>query len=793
MKRRDHIRRLLFRHRRRTLAVVGIALLATALLLVIILAGVGFSRAHLASPPATLWLTDRNGHFLGAVSGEADGRLGFWPVGHPLWRAEAALLAIEDRNFWDHSGVDPLAVARAAGQNLLHGRRISGASTIAMQVARMQRPADRTWSAKLTEASTALALVARYGRRALLQHYLQLAPYGNEVHGIAFAARWYFDKPVEDLSWAEVVFLTALPQAPGLMNPYTERGRRRARERAVRILDALVAQGRLSGEEASDARKGLEILQIRARPAREPATLHALLALASALQGDPPASPRIRSTLDLDVQRMAVAEVEALVRDRAADGVQNGALLVVDLADQSVLAAVGSGGFNDDTPGGALDFTRIRRSPGSTLKPFIYALALQDGLIEATTPLDDLQRARDGIGNADGRFLGPLLPAAALGNSRNVPAVALVEQLGVERVFALFRRLGLHHQTRLGDGYGLGLALGGLPVRMVDLAHAMTTLAGDGRLRPLRWRMEAPQVEGDLVFTPEIARQIAGFLSDGPSRLPTFTQLAHLPFPVAIKTGTSAGWRDGWAVAWTRRYLVVAWAGRPDGRPMRRVGGAQVADEVAVDLLQRLHPDAHLGLDDVGFPPPAGWHSETVCALSGHAATPACDRLTTVWRSPDAGPLPRCTTHVQLEVDGRTGALAGPETAPAFRERRSFVDLPGRYADWMAQNGLRAPPGRPRDPNPLQQGRAPKLRITSPRNGAEVLRDPEAPLGLGTLALTVAVDPPGAEVLWSIDGVPFALVGPPYSVRWPLEPGEHFIEARVPYTNVRDVVKLVAR
>ena len=216
--------------------------LAVAGLVLAVLAGVGFSRSALEVPPPSRWITDRDGAFLGVVPGAPDGRLGFWPVEGRLWRVEAALLAIEDRRFWQHPGVDVAAIGRAIQQNLRAGRRVSGASTVAMQVARMQRPAERSWGAKLTEAATAVALVVRHGRRAVLEHYLRLAPYGNEVHGFVFAARWYFDKPAADLSWAEIAFLSAIPQAPGLMNPYTERGRGRARARALRILEALEAQ-----------------------------------------------------------------------------------------------------------------------------------------------------------------------------------------------------------------------------------------------------------------------------------------------------------------------------------------------------------------------------------------------------------------------------------------------------------------------------------------------------------------------------------------------------------------------
>ncbi|MCB9548752.1 MAG: transglycosylase domain-containing protein [Myxococcales bacterium] len=765
--------------------------LAVAGLVLAVLAGVGFSRSALEVPPPSRWITDRDGAFLGVVPGAPDGRLGFWPVEGRLWRVEAALLAIEDRRFWQHPGVDVAAIGRAIQQNLRAGRRVSGASTVAMQVARMQRPAERSWGAKLTEAATAVALVVRHGRRAVLEHYLRLAPYGNEVHGFVFAARWYFDKPAADLSWAEIAFLSAIPQAPGLMNPYTERGRGRARARALRILEALEAQAVITAAEHAEAVNSLERLQIRQRPAREPSTLHALFTLAD---GD---APRVRTTLDVGLQRFAAAEVARTVDAFAADGAQNAAALVVDLADMGVRAAVGSAGFGDEARDGALDYTRVLRSPGSALKPLLYAQALQDGLIDAASPLDDLQRAQDGIGNADGRFLGPLLPAAALGNSRNVPAVALVERLGVDRVYGLFRRLGLHHDAAPAEAYGLGLALGALPVRLVDVAAATAVLARDGRFAPLRWRMDDPTPAGERVFPAEITRQIQGFLADPQARLPSFPRLGHaeLPFPVALKTGSSAGWRDAWTVAWTPRFLVVTWVGRPDWHPMKRVSGYKAAAKLAVALLRHLHPDAHLGMADVGFPPPEGWHAEAVCALSGLAPTAACDRVASVWRPADAPPRAACDQHVAVELDARTGGPATVDTPAALRERRVFVDLPGRYAAWMERAGLRRPPTRiaAGGPAALRQGQRLQVRILSPQAGAELLRNPESPDALGTVALEVAVDPPVPQVLWSVDGAPVALVGPPYATRWVLAPGEHVIEVAVPHTDTRDRVRIVAR
>lgn len=785
-----------------TLLIAGMAALC--------LGAWAMQHATLRAPSPTVWLADRHGKFLLADSPSGrlpsaasqtppcryaaqdsakcrrESRLGFWPTGErPPHRIVAATLAIEDRAFFDHGGVELSAVVRAVWQNLKAGRRISGASTLAMQVARMQRPQARTWSAKITEAATAIALVQRNGHRAVLAHYLRLAPYGNNVHGAGFAARWYFDKPLADLSWAEAAFLAGLPQAPGRMNPYASTGLRRATARAHRVLDALADQGALDPAALGLARAELNTLSIRPRPERPLETLHTALRLAAE-----PGPPDRRTSLDFEVQAQVIAAIEAAMPDLQDRGAQEAAAMVIDTQTWQVRAAVGGRNWAN----GALDFTRLPRSPGSVLKPFIFATALDDGLIDQTSVLDDLARTKDEIGNADGRFLGPMLPAAALANSRNVPAVHLVDRLGVPAVFDLFRRLGLHTQPSGGRHYGLGLAVGALPTRMVDVLTAYTTLAGDGRLHALRWWADAaPNAPGPRIFRAPTVRQIAGFLSDPQARLPSFPRMGHseLPFPAAIKTGTSAAWRDAWAVGYSERYLVGVWVGRPDGQPMQRLTGYRAGARIAKQILLDLHPESRQGLSDLGFRPPKNWQRTAVCALSGHAPTPACDAQIHVHRAPGSTPLTACTQHVRLRVDARTGAPATADTPLAMTEARTFVDLPDRYADWMAHRNLKRPPYRA-PARPVAQ-RAPRVNILEPLNGTEVIRDPEAPDGVTTLALRAAA-PPDVQVLWTIDGAPVAVSEAPHTLRWPVEAGAHTILARIALTDVEAApVRIVVR
>ena len=322
-------------------------------------------HARLVSPPPTFLLRDRHGQFLGEVGaarGPARGNreeteLGYWPVPELPPRVVAATLALEDRHFPSHPGVDPRAVARALLQNLRHGERVSGASTLAMQVARMQRPGSRGYLRKAGEAITAVLLTARYGRTEVLRHYLRIVPYGNRIHGIAYAARRYFDKPVEDLSWAEIAFLAGIPQAPGKMNVFLPAGRRRAVERGQRVLRDLAARGVLSAAELELAERQLAALRIPYKGRRAEESLHAVLRLEALLGGlrESRAQPLVATTLDLDLQREVAWRTDRAVRNWADRGAGNAAVIVVDVRSHEVLAWVGSADYFDQGQAGAID------------------------------------------------------------------------------------------------------------------------------------------------------------------------------------------------------------------------------------------------------------------------------------------------------------------------------------------------------------------------------------------------------------------------------------------------------
>ena len=751
---------------RRLLAAAVVALCAAWLAWI----GLAASRCRLVTVTPTVQLRDRTGEFLGEVGAAGDDRLGFWPADPLPDRVVAATLALEDRRFDRHPGVDPLAIGRALRQNHDAGRRVSGASTLAMQVARMQDPGPRTVGRKLTEALTAVLLVDRYGRDAVLRQYLTLAPYGNNVYGIGYAARRYFDKPTEDLSWAETALLAAIPQSPGARNLLERDGRARAISRARRILDQLALDGVIDPVDHAMALRELLALRPIERAIRPASTLHPVLALERRIAADPTGwDPIVRTSLDLGLQGTVQGILRNAVLAWEDRGAGNAAAVVVDLDTFQVLADVGSTDWNDSSRSGAIDFSRTPRYPGSTLKPFLYAHAMDRGVLRPDTIMDDLARGPDGIGNADGRFLGPLLPRVSLANSRNVPAIALTRAVGLDETWSLLARLGLHDDRLPASHYGLGLAIGGMPVPLLDLVRGWGPLATDGRLRELQWTADAVRPPGEPVFSPQVSAWTALALSDPMARLPTFPRMGNgeLPFPAAFKTGTSPDHRDAWTVAFTDRYLVAVWVGHPDWRPMEGLSGYRAASGLARRILLALHPTEADGLSDLSFPSPEGWEGVRLCPLSGQRAGDHCTGTFVEQLPPEHVPTGICAVH-RLE------------------EGRVVVDLPARYAAWQAESGL---------PGAVSIGAADapvRLSLLSPDDGSRVAADPESPQS--TLRLAVAVEPPVDAVVWLVDGEPWAVVEAPYEVRWPLSAGLHTFEARLPYRPERSgAVTVLAR
>jgi len=761
-------------HGRPTLRRTVLASLVVSTALLVWLVVRAHARAQLISPASTALFEDVRGRYL---SEGTHGRLGFWPVPEPVpERIAACVIAIEDHRFARHGGVDARGLVRAVWNNL-RGRPRQGASTLAMQVIRMQDPRPRTLIAKLEEMIAARIITARHGRDAVLAQYLRLAPQGNRIHGVAYAARRYFQKPPADLSWSEAALLAALPKAPGRFNLYKPIGLARAKRRAGLVLDHLRERGRIDVETHARARALLASLVIPERELRPFNSTHAILRLHEEVVGE--VGKPVRTTLDLDIQDRVDALAYATITRLRPRGAGNIAAVVLEREGGAVRAYLGSDFYDDETYAGAIDYARTPRSSGSTLKPFLYALGLERGHFTPDTVLPDLPLRITYPGgqyaarNFDARYLGPMLYRRALANSRNVPALIVLQTCGVTESLAFLRELGLVDARHDAAHYGLGLAIGGAYVTLMDLVGAYAVLANDGLAVVPRWREDAPvEARPRRLISEEAARLVTRFLADPAARLPSFARGGALEqaFPTAVKTGTSNGFRDAWAVAFSRRYVVGVWIGHPDHLEMNGVGGAEAAALVG-EIMGFLHPDAMRGIGEEPFPEPRGYRKRMLCPLSGQAATEHC-------RAPSLELLPASyepavnLTHARFAVDRATGAVAGPglpDDAIAIVER---VRLPPIYDGWAARQGFAS--------SPEVGGTPAEIAIASPSAGSRLRLDPDLPARYQTLALRARVTPRVPEVTWYVNGEPFARAAFPYELRWPMRPGTHSFQVRFP-------------
>ncbi len=763
---------------------------ACPLFLIGVFALVITADSTLHAPTPSRLILDRRGDYLGEVPGDGES-LGFWPPPEALpERIVRATLETEDRSFYEHRGVHLPSAARAVKQNLSAGRIVSGASTLAMQVARMQAgPGGRNLWRKLREAVEAMLLVHEHGHDRVLRQYLTLAPYGHRVRGVSRAARLYFAKPVEDLSWMQAAWLAGLPQSPGRMDPWEERGLQRGLKRAHRILRTLHARGLITRDELEQA-VGSELGLVE-KPRRRPEALHAVLEWSR--RAGAREEPVLESTLDLSMQSTAAEILRRNLARNASLGAGNTAGIVVDRHTGEILAYVGSSDYFSEETRGAIDYVRTRRSPGSTLKPFIYALGMERrGYTAATqlpdTPLDVEQD--DGRvylpENINHAFLGPLLLRNALGNSRNIPALRALSDVGVEPLLRLLERGGVEYIDWTPGAYGLGLAIGNLPVTLEELVALYGVLANEGEHLPLRRFTRHPAQPRERLFSRASAQTITHVLSDPLARRPSFPAGSALDFDyaVAVKTGTSQGYRDAWTVAYSDRLIVGVWVGNHDWRRMNHVGGLGGAADAVHEIMDALMPlhSPHVPVEHT-FPIPDGHVSREICPLSGALAGPDCPHRRVEAFPSEVVPSEPCHWHAQVTIDVRNGLRANPACPERFVRRRAMMDLPPELHRWARGQRLEV---APIETSPLCPGRghgpgtaAPSARIeiTEPRNRSRYLLDPDAPTGFSSVRLAADVTPATEEIVWIVDGVPVARVGHPYEYRWSLSPGVHTITA----------------
>ncbi len=563
----------------------------------------------------TTFIYDRNGTLLAELIGE--GRREWIPLDQISPHLINATIATEDATFFANAGIDPIRIAGAALQNVEEGEIVSGASTITMQLARnlflgSEERYDQTLDRKIAEAGLAAELTQTYAKEELLEMYLNLLNYGRMAYGPQAAARTYFGKSAAELNLAEATLLAGIPQSPALFDLFEDLSSAKERQRTV--LSLMVRHGFLSIDEAN-AVFGTKVELGGSPEIDSPRAPHFVDYVVQELDNSwgegyvRRGGLHIYTTLDLTLQESAQKIVSQKVAAlQPVYDMNNGAFIALRPGTAEILAMVGSADFQNEEIDGQVNVTTSPRQPGSAIKPLLYATAFNDDLISPATVIWDtpitytISTIEEYAPlNYDRRAHGPVTARAALANSFNVPAVKLLDAVGVQRLLESARKMGVKSLHRGTDWYGLSLTLGGGEVTLLDLATAYHTMANGGRYLAPRYvltitdaqgmtLLENSTSEGEPVISEAAASMITDILSDDPARVPMFGANSQLTLcrPVAAKTGTTDNNRDAWTMGYTRYLLGGVWVGNTDGRPMRNATGAAAAAPVWNEIMRTL-------------------------------------------------------------------------------------------------------------------------------------------------------------------------------------------------------------
>ena len=611
---------------------------------------VPFDEARLRNLDVSMVVRDRNGEHLRAYLARDDR----WRLPAQLQRVSPSMiqatLAAEDKRFYQHWGVDLQALARAVISNVKAGRVVSGASTLSMQVAGFTMESrDRSLARKLKQAFRALQLEARWSKSEILECYLTHASYGGNVCGVEAAALRYFNKTAAGLTVGEAALLAGVPQSPERFRP--DRHLARSLKRRDYVLDRMVADGAATAEDVERIRGMRIAVGLHEVPLHAP---H----FCDAVKARYPGRRELRTTLDASMQMLAERRLKAVVDQHRGAGVHNGAVVVMDNETAEIRVMVGSADYWDRFHKGQVNGALGLRSPGSVLKPLIFALAFDSGKLGLDETLFDVPVTISGYSpvNYDRKFRGPVVASKSLAWSLNIPAIEVMRRVGVRQFIDFLKK----HQIRLkvnpvGD-QGLSLAIGTCSVRLLDMVRLYSSLARGGELKEARWLWDdmgasGPVAPGKRLVSKDAAYAILQVLSDPTLRVPEELDAGLLGLKnVAWKTGTSNGFRDAWTLAVTQNYTIGVWMGNMDGKDSRDLVGSRIAAPLALQLARDLDKDSVPVWKD----PRQFSRFEQVCSESGLVATTRCPGTVTGRVMKGIGEGRKCQVHQIVHVDTST-------------------------------------------------------------------------------------------------------------------------------------------
>lgn len=677
-----------------------------------------------------------------------------------------AVLLYEDRHFYRHPGVNPLSLLRA-GMAMLGGSRRMGGSTITMQVARLRLGLSTTTvSGKLVQMIRALQYERHYDKEEILEAYFNLAPYGGNVEGIAAASRIYFHVPPSRLSLSESLALAAVPQNPVRRSPLNGPDFEAARARVARLF-LPGGQKKAAGQHAGlmADRENMPPLRVYGPASLPFEAPHVTSELLPFSRGGKP----VRSFIDRRLQSLLERSLAGFAARGRRYGITNAAALLIHWPSMEIRALAGSADFFSSDIAGQVDGTRARRSPGSTLKPFIYGMALDQGLIHPRTILEDSPRSFGGYDpeNFDRVFRGPLPAEEALRSSRNIPAIALAARLR-PGLYGFLKRAGVELPFS-EEHYGLSLVLGGAEVSMRELGGLYAMLANRGVWREPKLAAGEPMRQAVPLLSPEAAIVTLRMLEDGAH----FVRSSSGPVPLRFKTGTSNGFRDAWTAGVAGPYVLVVWAGNFDNTPNPLLVGGEVAAPLFADIAQAVASSERSFADLVPHQQEGlNITREKVCAATGDIDTSLCDEVVDTWYIPGRSPTRSSGVFRTILIDRDTG-LRACTAVPGRTEEVVWEFWPSDLRAQFLRAGVVKPspppfgPGCGAQPEP---GAPP--RVISPRDGVTYRRSLSDPEKSG-IPLTAGADADAGAVFWFVKDRFIGRCAPGETLIWQPEEGVH--------------------
>ena len=747
--------------------------------------------------PSSTAVFDRNGRLL-RLTLAPDEQYRLWvPLEQVSPQLVEALLLQEDRAYYWHYGVNPVAIVRAAAMTSLGIGIKQGGSTISMQLARLiYRLNTRSIGGKLRQIAYATRLELQYSKHDILEAHLNLMPYGQNIQGVAAASLIHFNKPPSQLNLPEALSLVVIPQAPGkrTVAGAETRDLTTARIRLLRQWRAAHPQQAGAADIDGLMRLPLNLRTLRDLPFEAPHLVNMHI-LEAARSGE----TMVRSSVDLGLQRVLERQVRQYVARESRVGIRNAAAMLVDTRDMQVRAVVGSADFFDAGIDGQVNGTLAKRSPGSTLKPFVYGLAIDQGLIHPASVIKDAPTAFGPFSpeNFDGQFVGPISARDALIKSRNVPAVALAAQLSGPSLYEFLKSAGVA-KLAPEKHYGLSLALGGGEASVEELATLYAMLANRGELKPLRYRAgKAAPAAGTRLLSEEAAFMVLDMLKDNP-RPDTLLVGAQTGLPVYWKTGTSWGFRDAWTAGIFGPYVLVVWTGNFNGEGNPALVGVRAAAPLFFQIVDAVK-NQQRGLSEPVFRQPGNLERIEVCTASGDLPNAACPLKTKTWFIPGKSPIRVSDVHRLIAVDTRSGRQACPGVPEKFVRTTLYEVWPSDLARLFAQAGMprKAPPvaddcgggqtlvaGRAGNRSTTGSasamgtlGNEGRPQITSPiRGAAYALRASRA--GDARVALNATADGEVRQLYWFIGDAYIGSSKPGVALAWrPERPGSYTVRA----------------